>query len=90
MRKALPEKMFSDAEQSRLTLLRNWVLDGEVTEIEMNERQFWHFAPLQPAAAKPRMCPICLASNTMIATPAGATTPFPVATSSAANSELVP
>ncbi len=53
MRKALPEKMFSDPEQSRLTMLRNWVLDGEVTEIEMNERQFWNFAQLQPVAEKP-------------------------------------
>ena len=53
MRKVLPEKMFSDAEQSRLTMLRNWVLDQEVTEIEMNERQFWNFAQLQPVAEKP-------------------------------------
>jgi hypothetical protein len=53
MRKALPETMFKDAEQSRLSALRNWVLDNEVTEIEMNERQFWHFAALQPVAEKP-------------------------------------
>jgi hypothetical protein len=53
MRKALPEKMFNDAEQSRLTGLRAWVLDNEVTEIEMSERQFWNFAQLQPAAEKP-------------------------------------
>ncbi len=53
MRKALPEKMFSDADQSRLTMLRTWVLDHEVTEIEMNERQFWNFAQLQPLAEKP-------------------------------------
>ena len=53
MRKALPEKMFSDPEQSRLTMLRNWVLDLEVTEIEMSERQFWNFAQLQPVAEKP-------------------------------------
>jgi hypothetical protein len=53
MRKALPEKMFIDAEQSRLTMLRNWVLDQQVTEIEMNERQFWNFAQLQPVAEKP-------------------------------------
>jgi hypothetical protein len=45
--------MFSDPEQSRLTALRSWVLDHEVTEIEMNERQFWNFAQLQPAAEKP-------------------------------------
>jgi hypothetical protein len=53
MRKALPEKMFNDAEQSRLTALRSWVLDHEVTEIEMSERQFWNFAQLQPLAEKP-------------------------------------
>ena len=53
MRKVLPEKMFVDAEQSRLTMFRNWVLDHEVSEIEMNERQFWIFAQLQPLAEKP-------------------------------------
>ena len=53
MRKTLPEKMFSDPEQSRLTALRSWVLDQQVTEIEMSERQFWNFASLQPAAEKP-------------------------------------
>jgi hypothetical protein len=53
MRKALPEKMFSEPEQSRLATLRNWVLDHEVTEIEMSERQFWNFAQLQPLAEKP-------------------------------------
>jgi hypothetical protein len=53
MRKPLPEKMFSDAEQSRLTQLRAWVLDQQVTEIEMSERQFWNFAGLQPLAEKP-------------------------------------
>ena len=44
MRKALPERMFSDPEQSRLVVLRNWILDLEVTEVEMSERQFWNFA----------------------------------------------
>ncbi len=53
MRKALPERMFSDPEQSRLVVLRNWILDLEVTEIEMSERQFWNFAQLQPIAEKP-------------------------------------
>jgi hypothetical protein len=53
MRKALPDKMFSDPEQSRLTMLRNWVLDHEVTAIEMSERQFWNFAQLQPPSEKP-------------------------------------
>jgi hypothetical protein len=52
-RKVVPTKMFSDTETSRLTMLRNWVLDHEVTEIEMNERQFWNFAAMQPAAEKP-------------------------------------
>jgi len=53
MKKALPENMFKDAEQSRLSALSSWVLDHEVTEIEMNERQFWNFAKLQPLAEKP-------------------------------------
>jgi hypothetical protein len=53
MRKALPEKMFGESEQARLTMLRSWVLDHEVTEIEMSERQFWRFAELQPLAEKP-------------------------------------
>jgi hypothetical protein len=45
--------MFSDVEQARLTMLRSWVLDNGVTEIEMSERQFWNFAQLQPLAEKP-------------------------------------
>lgn len=53
MKKVLPETMFNDKDQPRLTTLRNWVLDHEVTEIEMNERQFWNFAQLQPVAEKP-------------------------------------
>jgi hypothetical protein len=53
MRKSLPEKMFIDAEQSRLSMLRNWVLDNKITEIEMSERQFWNFVQLQPVAEKP-------------------------------------
>jgi hypothetical protein len=53
MRKALPEQMFIDPEKSRLTMLRSWVLDHQVTEIDMNERQFWNFAALQPLAEKP-------------------------------------
>ena len=54
MRKAVPEQMFSETDQQpRLTTLRNWVLEHEVTEIEMNERQFWNFALLQPVAEKP-------------------------------------
>ena len=53
MRKAVPATMLGDNEQARLTTLRNWVLDHEVTEIEMSERQFWTFAQLQPVAEKP-------------------------------------
>jgi hypothetical protein len=53
MRKTLPDTMFGDPERSRLTMLRTWVLDNAVTEIEMNERQFWNFAQLQPVAEKP-------------------------------------
>jgi hypothetical protein len=40
-------------EQSRLSLLQNWVLENAVTEIEMNERQFWNFVSVQPVAEKP-------------------------------------
>ena len=53
MKKALPEKMFNGTEQPRLTTLRNWVLEHDVTEIEMSEQQFWNFALLQPVAEKP-------------------------------------
>ena len=53
MRKSLPEQMFTDPEKSRLTMLRGWVLDHQVTEIDMSERQFWNFAALQPVAEKP-------------------------------------
>jgi hypothetical protein len=53
VRKALPDTMFCDPEKSRLTMLRTWVLDNAVTEIEMNERQFGNFAHLQPLAEKP-------------------------------------
>jgi hypothetical protein len=53
MRKALPETMFRDADQARFTTLRNWVLENDVTEIEMTEKQFWTFAGLQPVAEKP-------------------------------------
>jgi hypothetical protein len=53
MRKALPDEMFTQPENSRLTMLRSWVLDHKVTEIEMKERQFWNFAALQPVAEKP-------------------------------------
>jgi len=53
MKKALPSAMFADADQARLTLLRNWVLDHQVSEIQMTERQFWISAQLQPVAEKP-------------------------------------
>jgi len=53
MKKALPEKMFFDIEQTRLSTFRSWVLDQGVTEIEMSERQFWNFVHLQPVAEKP-------------------------------------
>jgi hypothetical protein len=53
MRKALPDQMFIDPETSRLGMLRGWVLDHQVTEIDMKERQFWNFAALQPLAEKP-------------------------------------
>ena len=53
MRKSVPDIMFTNAEQSRLTVLRNWVLDNAVTEIAMKERQFWNLAGLQPVAEKP-------------------------------------
>src|SRR5690348_4280799 len=53
MLQSLPEQMFVDLEKSRLTMLRSWVLDHQVNEIDMNERQFWTFAALQPVAEKP-------------------------------------
>jgi hypothetical protein len=53
MRKAIPETMFASKDSARLTLLQNWVLENAVTEIEMNERQFWTFVSVQPLAEKP-------------------------------------
>jgi len=53
MIKALPDAMFRTPEQSRLSMLRAWVLENDVTEIEMKELQFWNFAQLQPVAEKP-------------------------------------
>ena len=53
MRKSLPALMFVNAEESRLSMLRNWVLENVVTEISMTERQFWNLASLQPVAEKP-------------------------------------
>jgi hypothetical protein len=53
MKKAIPDSMFINREQTRLTILQNWVLDNGVTEIVMNERQFWNFVSVQPLAEKP-------------------------------------
>jgi hypothetical protein len=53
MRKILPATLFVDPEQSRLSVLRKWVLDNDVTQISMKERQFWILAGLQPIAEKP-------------------------------------
>ena len=53
MRKAVPVSMFGENDQSRMTTLRNWVLDHQVTEIEMSERQFWKFAEFQPVTEQP-------------------------------------
>ena len=53
MKKAIPDAMFADRDQSRLTVLNTWVLDNGVTEIVMKERQFWNFVFLQPLAEKP-------------------------------------
>ena len=53
MKKPLPDAMFGNFEQSRLSTLRAWVLENDVTEIDMREQQFWNFAQLQPVAEKP-------------------------------------
>jgi hypothetical protein len=53
MRKAIPATMFTGKEAARLSVLQQWVLEQGVTEIEMNERQFWNFASVQPIAEKP-------------------------------------
>ena len=53
MRKSLPPKMFAEAEQARLSTFRSWILDNDVTEIDMTEKQFWNFAGLQPLAETP-------------------------------------
>jgi hypothetical protein len=53
MMKSLPDGMFRNLEQSRLSVLRAWVLENGVTEIEMKEQQFRNFAQLQPLAEKP-------------------------------------
>ena len=53
MKKSIPDTMFTDREQIRLSSLSNWVLDQGVTEIVMTERQFWKFVTAQPLAEKP-------------------------------------
>ena len=53
MRKTIPATLFTGKEAARLSPLQRWVLENGVTEIEMNEQQFWNFAQLQPAAEKP-------------------------------------
>jgi hypothetical protein len=53
MRKAIPATMFTGKEAARLSVLQQWVLEQGVTEIEMNERQFWNFVSIQPVAEKP-------------------------------------
>jgi hypothetical protein len=53
MRKALPDTMLNGKDQPRLSMVSNWVLEQQVTEIEMTERQFWNFVQLQPIAEKP-------------------------------------
>jgi hypothetical protein len=53
MKKPIPDTMFTDGEQVRLSALSSWVLDHGVTEIVMTERQFWKFATAQPLAEKP-------------------------------------
>jgi len=53
MKKSIPETMFTEREQTRLSALQNWILDNGITEIVMTERQFWKFATVQPLAEKP-------------------------------------
>ena len=53
MKKSIPDTMFTDREQVRLSTLSNWILDHGVTEIIMTERQFWKFVTVQPLAEKP-------------------------------------
>jgi hypothetical protein len=53
MRKAIPESMFAGKDAPRLSALQRWVLENAVTEIEMNEHQFWNFVSVQPVAEKP-------------------------------------
>ena len=54
MRKSVPDSLFTDRDQVRLSALSNWVLDYGVTEIVMTEKQFWKFVTAQPLAEKPK------------------------------------
>jgi hypothetical protein len=73
MKKAIPESMFAERDQARLSSLNTWVLDNGVTEIVMKERQFWNFAFLQPPAESPgrRSWGVRFASLTCRRTPRG-------------------
>jgi len=53
MRKTIPMTMFTGKEAARLSVLQKWVIENKVTEIEMNEEQFWNFVSVQPIAEKP-------------------------------------
>jgi hypothetical protein len=53
MKKSIPDSMFSERDQVRMSTLQAWVLDHGVTEIVMTERQFWKFVSAQPPAEKP-------------------------------------
>jgi hypothetical protein len=53
MKMSIPDTMFTDREQVRISAFNNWVLDHGVTEIVMTERQFWKFVAVQPLAEKP-------------------------------------
>ena len=53
MKKLVPDTIFNEREQPRLSMLQNWVLDQNVSEIVMTERQFWKFVTVQPLAEKP-------------------------------------
>lgn len=53
MRKPIPVSMYTDREPTRVSSLRDWILEHGVTEIVMTERQFWNFVTLQPLAEQP-------------------------------------
>jgi hypothetical protein len=53
MKKSIPDSMFGERDQVRLSALQAWILDHGVTEVVMTERQFWKFVTVQPLAEKP-------------------------------------